>query len=80
MRCHQDGSARSLINTTGFHADNTVLYDIDDSDSVLSADLVQLGDDLGNLHCFSVECFRNTLLECHGDLSFFIRSLLRCYT
>ena len=39
---HEDGSARSLINTTGFHADNTVLYDIDDTDAVLAAQLVQL--------------------------------------
>ena len=80
MCCHQDRSARSFINATGFHTNNTVLNNINDTDAVLTAKLVQLCDDLGNLHCFSVECFRNTLLECHGDLSFFIRSLLRCYT
>ena len=40
MSLHKDGSARSLINTTGLHADNTVLNDIDDADSVLAAEFV----------------------------------------
>ena len=35
MCLHQDRSAGSLINAAGFHADNTVLYDIDDADAVL---------------------------------------------
>ena len=37
MSCHQDCSARSLINTTGFHTNNTVLNDVNDTDTVLAA-------------------------------------------
>ena len=54
MSCQQDGSSGSLINTTGLHADHTVFYDIGDADSVLAAQLVQLGDDLGKLHFLAV--------------------------
>ena len=53
MCCHQDRSARSFINATGFHTNNTVLNNVNDTDAVLTAKLVQLCDDLGNLHCFS---------------------------
>ena len=49
MCSHQDGSARSFINATGFHTNNTVLNNINDTDAVLTAKLVQLCDDLGNL-------------------------------
>ena len=40
MRLHEDGSARGLIDTAGFHADHTVFYDIYDADAVLTAQLV----------------------------------------
>ena len=79
MCFHKDCSTRSLINTTGFHTNNTVLNDVNDTDTVLAAKFVQLSDDLGNFHCLSVESFRNTLLKCHGNFCFFIRSFLRCY-
>ena len=59
MCLHQDRSAGSLINAAGFHADNTVLYDIDDADAVLCAQLVQSADDVGNLHLYTVDALRN---------------------
>ena len=37
VSCHQDSSARSLIYATGFHTNNTVLNDINDTDTVLAA-------------------------------------------
>ena len=40
MGLHQNGSARSLINTPGLHADNTIFYNIDNADAVLSAQLI----------------------------------------
>ena len=40
MGFHQDGSAGSLIDAAGLHADNTVLHDIHDADAVLAAQLV----------------------------------------
>ena len=38
---HQDGSAGSLVDAAGLHADDAVLHDIDDADAVLAAQLVQ---------------------------------------
>ena len=38
MCLHQDRSAGSLINAAGFHADNTVLYDIYDADAIFNAE------------------------------------------
>ena len=40
MCFHKDRSARSLIYTTGFHTNDTVFYDIDDADTVLSTETV----------------------------------------
>ena len=80
MSCHQDSSARSLIYTTGFHTNNTVFYDINDTDTVLAAKTVELCDDLGNFHCFAVESLRNTFLKCHGYFCFFIWCFFRSYT
>ena len=37
---HQNGSARCLIDAAGLHADYAVLYDIDDADAVLAAQLI----------------------------------------
>ena len=37
MSCHQDSSARSLIYTTGFHTNNTVFNNVNDTDTVLAA-------------------------------------------
>ena len=34
---HQDGSAGSLINAAGLHADHAVLYDVYNTDAVLAA-------------------------------------------
>ena len=47
---HQNGTAGSLIDTTGLHANDTVLYDIYDTDTVLAAQLVQGTDDIGFFH------------------------------
>ena len=76
---HQDGSSGGLINPAGFHADDAVFHDIDNSDSVLAAKAVELSDDLGNLHGFAVQCFGNTCLECHGDIRTAVRCLFRRY-
>ena len=54
MCLHEDGSSGSLINAAALHSYNTVLNDIDDTDSVLSAELVESADDIGNLHSLAV--------------------------
>ena len=50
MSFEKDRSARSFINTTGLHADHTVLNDIGDADSVLSAELIYFCGDLGEFN------------------------------
>ena len=79
MCLHQDGSSRSLVHAAGFHSYHAVFYDINNTDSVFSAKLVQLCDDLRNLHFFSIQCFRNTGFKGHGHIFPFIRSFFRCH-
>ena len=77
MCFHQNGSARSLIDTAGLHADNTVLHDVDDADAVFAAETVQLTDNIGNLHLLAVDGGRNTFLEGHGHILALLRSFFR---
>ena len=79
MSLHEDGTAGSLIDTTGLHTYNTVLYDIYDTDTVLTAQLVQGTDDIGYLHLLAVNGSGNTLFKCHGHILTLIGSLLRSY-
>ncbi len=72
---HEDGSAGSFIDAAGLHADDTVLDDIDDADAVLAADLVELADDIGDLHGFAVEGLGNARLEGQGDVGDLIGGL-----
>lgn len=59
---------------------NTVFHDINDTDTMLSAHGIQLCNDFGNLHGFSVQTCGNTFFKGHCHIFPFIRSLLRCYT
>ena len=77
MCFHQDRSARSFINTAGFHSNNTVFYNVNDSDSVFSAKFVEFCDDLRYFHFFSVQAFRNTCFKCHGDIFSFVWCFFR---
>ena len=79
MCFHQDGSARSLVYTSGFHSYHTVFHDIYNTDAMFSAQSIQLGDDFGNFHGFSVQSLRNALLKCHGHIFAFVRSFFRSY-
>ena len=80
MSLHQDGTAGSLIDTTGLHANDTVLYDIYDTDTVLAAQLVQGTDDIGDLHLLTVNGSGNTLFKGHGHIFTLIGSLLGSHT
>ena len=68
MCCIQDRTARSLINTAALHANQTVLNDIEDTDAVLAAQLVQLLDQGNGLELLAVNCGRNALLEVDGNI------------
>ena len=75
MSFHEDGSAGSLIDAAGLHADDTVLDDVDDADAVLAAQLVELADDIGYGHGLAVQGLGNTRLEGQGDVGDLIGSL-----
>ena len=77
MSCHKDRSARSFIDAAALHAYDTVLHDIDDPDTILSAQFIEGTDDIRDLHGLAVDSLRNTFLEGHGHISDFIRSCLR---
>ena len=70
-----DGAARGFINTTGLHANQTVLYDVYNANAVLAAQLVQLLQQLQCRQLFAVQCNRNALLKGQGDFCWNIRSL-----
>ena len=75
---HQNRSARSLIYATGLHTYNTVFNDINDTDTMFAAKCVELADDVGYLHFFAVDAYRNTFFEFHSDILTFVRGLFRC--
>ena len=77
MRLVQDGSAGSLINAAGFHADNAVFHDVHDADAVLAAQLVELADDIGNLHLLAVDGGGSAFFKSHGYIFGFIGRLFR---
>ena len=79
MRLHQDCSARSLVNTSGLHTDNTVLDDIADADSVLAAKLIEFADNIGNLHLFAIDALGNAGLKCHRNISLLVGRVFRSY-
>ena len=79
MRFHQDRSARSLIYAAGFHAYHAVFHDIYDTDAVLAAQTVQLADNVGHFHRFSVDGCGDAFLKSHGDVFRFIRGFFRRY-
>ena len=79
MCLHEDRKARGLIDATALHADDTVLDDVDDTDPVLTTELVELEDDLLHCHLLSIQLDRNTVLPLDLDIRIMIRCLLRCH-
>ena len=77
---HQDCSARCFINAAGFHSNNTVFYDIDDTNTVFATKTVEFCDDLGQFHLFPIQTLRNPFFKCHGDIFRLIRCLFRRHT
>ena len=77
MCLHEDRETRGLIDATALHADDTVLDDIDDADTVLTTELVELEDDLLHRHLLSVQLDRHTVLPLDFDIRLMIRCLLR---
>ena len=66
MRLIEYRAARRLVYSAALHADEPVLNDVEKTDAVLAADLVQLQDYLLRAHCFAVESYGNALLKVEG--------------
>ena len=74
----EDGAARVLVDTTGFHAHQAVLADIHNAHAVAGADLVQLRQELHCPQLLAVHRHGPALLEVHRHILRLIRRLLRC--
>ena len=63
----EDGHARGFVDAAALHADEAVLDDVDPSDAVATADLVELADHLERRTLFAVEGDGNAGLEADRD-------------
>ena len=73
----QNGAARSFINASGLHADQTVFYQISQTDAVCTAQFVQLFYQFYSTHFLAVDSSRDTLFKVNGHISGLVRSLNR---
>ena len=64
----ENRAARGLIDAVVLHADEPVFHNIENADAVLAAQLVELRDDLRNLHLFSVDRNGHARLKVDGNL------------
>src|SRR3954470_3727048 len=63
VRAVEQRSARRLVDASGLHADETILDEIDDTDTVLAADLVQPLDQSHGSETLTVHRHRRAALE-----------------
>ena len=73
----QNGAAGSLIYTAALHAYQTVLNNIQQTDAVLAAQLVELFHQGQGAHLYAVNGGGLALLKVNGDVSGFVRCVLR---
>ena len=73
----EDCSARVLIDAAGLHADETVLAEVNDTDTVTCADFVELGEELDRAELLAVDANRFALFKVNGHIFRFVRSILR---
>ena len=67
MREIKDCAARRFVDAMILHADEPVLYDVQNADAVFAAQLVQFTDDVGDFHLLSVNGHRDTCLKADGN-------------
>ena len=63
----EDRAARGLIDAVVLHADEPVFHDVEDADAVFAAELVELADDVGDLHLLAVDRHGAASLKADGD-------------
>ena len=63
MRFIKDRSAGCFVDAPALHADQSVLNEVQKTDAVSSADLIQFQDDLLCAHLFTVQRTGNALFE-----------------
>ena len=77
MRGEQDGAAGRLVNAARFHADKSVLDEIDPADAVVAAELIELGQQDSRRELLAVDRDRIALLEADGDNGRFVGRVFR---
>ncbi len=71
----EDSTARSLINASGLHTNETVLNEVSKTDTVLTAELVKSRNHFNAVECLAVELSWDTLLKVDSDVSRLVRSV-----
>ena len=72
----EDRAARGLIDAVVLHADEPVLDDVKNADAVCAAELVELRDDLGDLHLFAVHGYGHARFKVDGNFGCHIGRLI----
>ena len=73
----ENRTARGFVYTTALHAYQTVFNDVQKTDTVFTANLIQCVDDVLCAHLFAVECNGYALYKFEFDVGRLIRSLQR---
>ena len=77
VRFQQNSPARCLVNPAGFHTNKAVLNKVETPNPMLPAQLVELRQDCGRAHRFSIDAHSIAALKANFDVFCFVRSLLR---
>ncbi|MNP45732.1 hypothetical protein D3C76_1396770 [compost metagenome] len=77
MSSEQDGSTWSLIHAAALHADKTVFNHVHATDTMFTAEFIQLFHDTKRIQAFTIQSHTITLLEFKLQIFRLIRSILR---
>jgi len=73
----QNRTARCFINASGLHTNQTVFYEVSQTNAIFAAQLVQGFNDLNAAHFLAVDGSRDTLFKVNGYISRLVRSINR---
>ena len=77
MRFVENGAAGGFINAAGLHANHAVFHDVHNADAVFAAELIQGGNNFGDLHLFAVDGGGHAFFKSHGNILTLFGSFLR---
>ena len=78
MRIVENRSAWVLIDTARLHANEAVLADIDNADTITCTDLIEFRQQFDCPHLLTVDSNGDPFLKGNGDILRRIRCILRC--